>query len=136
MSLSFTELVCVLVIVYLLGFLKHLRPPFDLLLDFLFSLYYGPRRKYVPEPEDGLVLESATSLARKVRQREVGSEEVVRAFVGRIREVNRVINALVDERFEEALEEARGVDRDIREGRADFDRKPFLGELIFGNYKT
>lgn len=80
-------------------------------------------------PEDDLVLESASSLARKIRERKVTSERVIEAFIERINQVNGTINALVDDRFEEALVEARRIDDDIREGKGDFSNKPFLGKF-------
>ena len=41
----------------------------------------------------------------------VSSEELVQACIDRITEVNALINAVVDTRFEAALEEARSCDR-------------------------
>lgn len=64
-----------------------------------------------------LCLLSATELARRVRSREVSSVEAVTAHIERIREVNPRLNALVAERFEHALAEAREADARIsREG--------------------
>lgn len=77
------------------------------------------------------MLESATSLARKIRKRELKSEEVVRAFIDRIHQVNKLLNAVVDERFDEAIEDAQNLDKEIAEGKItdiDFEKKPFLGE--------
>lgn len=47
---------------------------------------------------------------------QVISVSVVRAFIHRIEEVNPVINAAVDDRFAEALEEAARVDAIISSG--------------------
>jgi len=47
---------------------------------------------------------------------QVSSEEVMRAFVVRTRQVQPLLNCVVDERFEEALKEAQQVDRFIRSG--------------------
>ncbi|XP_034936011.1 fatty-acid amide hydrolase 2-A-like, partial [Chelonus insularis] len=55
-------------------------------------------------------------LATKIRRQELTSEEVVTAYIQRCREVNPVINAIVENRFEAALEEARDVDRFIKSG--------------------
>lgn len=43
------------------------------------------------------------------------SEEVVSAFINRIKEVNPIINCVVQDRFALALEEARKVDDIIRD---------------------
>ena len=45
------------------------------------------------------------------RRGSVSSEELVQACIDRITEVNALINAVVDTRFEAALEEARSCDR-------------------------
>lgn len=39
------------------------------------------------------------------------SEEVVQAYVNRVREVNPLVNAVVEDRFNDALEEARRADK-------------------------
>lgn len=44
------------------------------------------------------------------------SEEVVQAYIDRCREVNPLVNAIVEDRFEEALDEARQIDADIAKG--------------------
>uniref|UniRef100_A0A8C6Z3H0 Fatty acid amide hydrolase 2 n=1 Tax=Nothoprocta perdicaria TaxID=30464 RepID=A0A8C6Z3H0_NOTPE len=62
----------------------------------------------------------------------VSCVEVLEAYIERNREVNPLTNGLVRDRFEEALEEARQVDKLLAEGPADADaaleeRLPFLG---------
>jgi fatty acid amide hydrolase 2 len=109
----------------------YIRYYFDLLIDKIFGLYYNSRVKQVPKPPNKLVLESATSLVQKIRKRELTSEEVVRAFIDRIHQVNSLLNAVVDERFDEAIEDAQNLDKEIAAGNVsdeDFHRKPFLGE--------
>ncbi|NXT25908.1 FAAH2 hydrolase, partial [Syrrhaptes paradoxus] len=58
--------------------------------------------------------------------------EVVEAYVERIKEVNPLINAVVKDRFEEALQEARQVDRLLAEGPGDeyLEQFPLLGVPI------
>ena len=41
---------------------------------------------------------------------QITSEEVVTAYITRCQEVNPIINAIVQDRFEEALKEAREID--------------------------
>ncbi|KAK9708955.1 Amidase [Popillia japonica] len=86
----------------------------DYTVDFLFGLYFNRTRQFISTPNNKLVLESATCLAQKIRKKEVTSEAVVKAFIDRINEVNPILNAVVDKRFEEALDEARQIDVDIR----------------------
>jgi amidase len=63
-----------------------------------------------------LIYESATNLARAIRDREVSSEEVVGATLERIANVNPKLNALVQLRADAALEEARGADTALARG--------------------
>ncbi|KAF4795339.1 Fatty-acid amide hydrolase 2 [Turdus rufiventris] len=59
--------------------------------------------------------------------------EVVEAYVERIKEVNPLINAVVKDRFEEALQEARQVDKLLSEGPGDDcleEKFPLLGVPI------
>lgn len=49
-------------------------------------------------------------------KKKVTSEEVVQAYIDRCKEVNPLVNAIVEDRFEEALEEARQIDADIAKG--------------------
>ncbi|XP_052528955.1 fatty-acid amide hydrolase 2 [Tympanuchus pallidicinctus] len=83
----------------------------------------------VPPPRSELLLLPARELARRLRLRQVKCIEVVEAYVERIREVNPLINAVVKDRFEEALQEARQVDQLLAEGRTDdsLEKYPFLG---------
>lgn len=60
----------------------------------------------------------ATELARRIRARETSSREVVTAHVARARAVNRALNAIVADRYEDALREADAADVAVREGKA------------------
>ncbi|XP_030768157.1 fatty-acid amide hydrolase 2-A [Sitophilus oryzae] len=109
-----------------------LRFCFDLLIDKIFGFCYKLDKitKIVTKVSNPIVLESATTLARKIQKRELTSEEIVQAFIDRIKEVNTITNSIVDERFEEALKEAKQIDLDIASGtilEVDFREKPFLG---------
>lgn len=56
---------------------------------------------------------------------------MVESFISRIKEVNPIINSLVDERFTAALEEAKAADNLIASGNKSeaslAKAKPFLG---------
>ncbi|KAL8570576.1 hypothetical protein ACOMHN_008933 [Nucella lapillus] len=126
---------------------------------FVFRLIYGEKGPSVTKVTDPLLLQSATSLARKIRARQVrpgfglalaspccwvifkpgawwvvgqvSAEEVMEAFIRRAREVNPAVNAIVAERFSQALQEAREVDRVLSSGDVPEEfseaNKPFLG---------
>ncbi|XP_026290516.1 fatty-acid amide hydrolase 2-A [Frankliniella occidentalis] len=103
----------------------------ELAARLLFSIiYYGSNEK-VPPINNILLLESASSLAFKIRTKKVSSVEVVESFIARIKEVNPIINSMVDNRFAAALEEAKSADELIASGQKSetvlAKEKPFLG---------
>jgi amidase len=61
---------------------------------------------------------SASTLARRIQNRELSSEEVIRAHIDRIEKVNPHINAVVQLRAEQALADARSADTALAHGRA------------------
>ncbi|XP_058058096.1 fatty-acid amide hydrolase 2-B-like [Anopheles bellator] len=72
-----------------------------------------PRSEPFPVIRDEVLRIPATDLAEQIRKRQLRSVNVVRAYVLRIREVNPLINAVVEERFEAALAEAVAADERI-----------------------
>ncbi|HVW26857.1 MAG TPA: amidase family protein [Polyangiaceae bacterium] len=60
----------------------------------------------------------ARQLATMIARGDVSSVEVVRAHIARIERVNAPLNAIVVERFEEALEEAAELDRERARGQS------------------
>jgi len=85
----------------------------DVISEIGFRLVFCNSRKGLPPVTNNILLLSATTLAEKIRKREITSELLVRACIDRIKEVNSLVNAVVDTRFEAALEEARKCDRII-----------------------
>lgn len=67
-------------------------------------------RKFVPPIEDMLLLMPASDLADVIRKREIPSVVVVETYIERIKAVNPMLNAVIDERFEAALNDARNAD--------------------------
>ncbi|KAJ9578564.1 hypothetical protein L9F63_005214 [Diploptera punctata] len=104
----------------------------DNVIDLIFSyIYDDSKRAQIPTVKDSLLMESAVSLAEKIRNKEVSSETLVQKFIDRVEEVNPLINAVVDDRFELALQEARNVDAFLASTTLTQDmlksQKPFLG---------
>lgn len=58
---------------------------------------------------------SASALARKIKAGSLSSQEVVEAHIEDIKQVNKKLNAVVAERFNEAIHEARTADRLLKE---------------------
>ncbi|XP_067010947.2 fatty-acid amide hydrolase 2 isoform X2 [Anabrus simplex] len=104
----------------------------DYVIDLVFGYFYDEtKRQHIPPVRDPLLMESAISLAEKIRNREVSAVVVVQAFVDRIKEVNTVLNAVVDNRFVLAIQEAKEVDKLLESGSLSVEqikqKKPFLG---------
>lgn len=103
----------------------------DHVIDFFFSLYWDKRRQSIPDLDrkHAMLSESASTLARKIRQQELKSEDLVTALIERIKEVNPIINAVAADRFEAALAEAKEADALIAAGLSEDEakQKPFLG---------
>lgn len=118
-------------------FWLSVRTVWDYTIDGVFSVFCCCWQKHIPPVSNPIVLESATTLAEKIRNQQLKVESVVTAFIERINEVNGVLNAIVANRFEEALKEARQIDRDIEDGKItakEFSEKPLLGKEYAKNH--
>lgn len=85
-----------------------------------------------PAIKDLTLLLSASTLAFKIRNKQLSSEEVVKSYIERITEIQPVLNCVVEDRFTEALEEARKCDEILRGPEAPSAEqlareKPFFG---------
>lgn len=61
----------------------------------------------------------ATGLAEKIKQGELSSLEVTKTFINRLKEINPQINCLVEDRFEEACQEAQKADETLKDSHRD-----------------
>ncbi|XP_035221922.1 fatty-acid amide hydrolase 2-like isoform X2 [Stegodyphus dumicola] len=91
------------------------RPFSDKVLNFLYRICMG-KTPQLPAIDDKILLMPATELAEKIRKRQLTCEEVMKAYVMRIKLVQPIINAVVDERYVEALNDAMEVDRFLASG--------------------
>lgn len=104
----------------------------------VFRLFFiavnGRKGKQMPPITDLILMESATSLATKIRTGKLTSVQVMSSFIQRCQEVNSTFNIVVDERYEEALSEAKEADELIKSGKFTEEElakdKPFLGVPI------
>lgn len=64
--------------------------------------------------KDFLLDLDATSLANKIKHKEISSEEVVNTYINHIKHGQPKINAVVEERFSLALQEARKIDQYLK----------------------
>ncbi|XP_076163973.1 fatty-acid amide hydrolase 2-like [Ptiloglossa arizonensis] len=85
----------------------------------------------IPPIKNPLLKVSASELARKIRHGELSSRTVVEAYIERIKEVNPFLNAVVEERFEAAVNDAEICDANLKTGKvnvATLEReKPLYG---------
>lgn len=64
-----------------------------------------------------LIYASAATLARRIRSREISSEEVIQAHLRRIEQINPRLNAIVQLAAEQAMKEAHAADAALAQGR-------------------
>ncbi|XP_076240162.1 fatty-acid amide hydrolase 2-B-like [Calliopsis andreniformis] len=95
-----------LVILFLHVLLVIVRP--------FYHLIYLRRPTNLPPIKNHLLKLSVTTLARMIRNKEISSQAVVEAYIERIKEVNPFINAVVEDRFEEALNDAKICDEKLQ----------------------
>lgn len=103
----------------------------EVFIHWLFGLVYGGQKQSMPPIRDLLLLESATTIALKIRTKKITSEQALDSYITRIKEVNPVLNCVVADRFDEARKEARAADDLIKSGTIPEEtlakEKPFLG---------
>ncbi|CAB3230211.1 unnamed protein product [Arctia plantaginis] len=108
-----------------------IRIYFEKLVDLIFGYLYESQAKKIPDlkKSQSILLESAVSLALKIQTKQLKAEDLMRTTIDRIKDVNPILNAVTDERFDDALRDAQEVDRIIESGvpHEYFQTKPFLG---------
>lgn len=105
------------------------------LLNVLFVFVNSRKRKtfkrQITPIQDNLLLISASDLSKKILNQQIKCKNVVLAYIKRIEEVNPIINAVVEKRFNLALQEAELVDELLSNGSVDKEKlakeKPLLG---------
>lgn len=86
----------------------------DKVLEMFLDWYFGEKKSCPPlNDEYRFLTKSATELAASIRNGEITSTQLVEATINRMKEVNGVLNAVVDGPFVEAVEEAKIIDESI-----------------------
>ncbi|XP_076618982.1 fatty-acid amide hydrolase 2-A-like [Colletes latitarsis] len=120
-----------MILVNLLSLLLHalyfiLRP--------FFKLVHIRRRPNIPPIRNPLLKVSASTLANKIRNGELSSQTAVEAYIDRIKEVNPFVNAVVEDRFEAAINDAKICDEMLKTGQVTAiileKEKPLFGVPI------
>lgn len=92
------------------GVLKFLFGAMQLFILLIINVIQKKPRQTIPPVKNNLLLQSATTIASKIRKREVKSSDVVKAYIARIEEVNPILNFVVKDRFADAVKDAEQVD--------------------------
>lgn len=91
----------------------------------------GTSHRCLPTVTDEILVLPTHVLAEKIRSRQLTSEQVVRAFINRTRLVQPYLNAIIDERFDDAIREAKAIDAFLETCQLKpeelAETKPFLG---------
>lgn len=96
------------------------------------SYIYKPKRNRMPTISDKILLIPAIELSKRIKKGELSSEQVVKSYIKQIERVNPIINAVVDKRFELALEESRRIDRQLADARNDSGDQSILLKPLVG----
>ncbi|XP_047992037.1 fatty-acid amide hydrolase 2-B-like isoform X2 [Leguminivora glycinivorella] len=95
------------------------------------TLYYGKKGEKLPPITDDILKQPAIEVARRIRNKEITSVEVLEACIRRIKDVNSALNCFVEDRFELAKREAKEADELISSGSMTAaqleNEKPLLG---------
>lgn len=102
------------------------------LLGFFVSLLFSPKRSAIPLIDDHNLVTSASKLSQQIKSGHITSEEVVESFISRVKRINPIINAVVDKRFEQAIKEARDIDRKLADARDGTGDKSILNYPLIG----
>lgn len=98
-------------------------------LAYLMSLLFQPKRSQIPVIDDHNLVTPAIKLSQQIKAGYISSEEVVESFISRIKLINPIVNAVVDKRFEQALKEARTIDRKLADARDNDDADQTIMKL-------
>lgn len=99
-----------------------------------FIKFYFKKPKRCPPITDPLLLKTASQLSEEIRNRKISSESVVRAYISRVKTVNPILNAIMEDRFEIAIQEAKNVEKSLMAANLNLDEvkinSPLLGVPI------
>ncbi|KAF8777054.1 Fatty-acid amide hydrolase 2 like protein [Argiope bruennichi] len=125
------EFLKTLILNIVLFFLRKVRDAVDYFSEIVFGWIYRGKHVKLPRIKDQCLLEPAHIVAAKIRRRQLTSSEVIKAYIHRIKEVQPIVNAIVDDRFSEAILEAQAIDEFLKgtlKTEAELaEETPFLG---------
>ncbi|XP_055372681.1 fatty-acid amide hydrolase 2-A-like [Condylostylus longicornis] len=83
---------------------------FLIFVRFCLSKIYG-KGQQISSIKNELLMESATLLAQKIRNKQLKSIDVVNAYISRIEEINPILNCVIEDRFRRAIIDACNADK-------------------------
>ncbi|XP_017124189.1 fatty-acid amide hydrolase 2-B [Drosophila elegans] len=95
---------------------------FGMLVNKILDLVLPRQKPKYPGIRNPLLKKSVVELVTQLRRGEITSVELVSAYIARVQEVNPSLNAVVEDRFEAALQDARLADQFIAKASSEFDR--------------
>ena len=100
----------------------------------LSEFIYGKHGASVRGPTNHVLKLPACVIAQNIKNRKLRCEETIQAFIDRIHQVNPLINAVVGDRFEEALADAKHIDKvlDSRELESNQEKSDLLSKPLLG----
>ncbi|CAH0558606.1 unnamed protein product [Brassicogethes aeneus] len=108
------------------------------LLDFVFIplmiIRCFKKKKTCPPIDNNILLYKASELSNLIRTQQLTSTLVVKTYIDRIKVVNKLLNAVIDDRFDSAIQEAKYVDDFVRSTKCTINelkiKYPLLGVPI------
>ncbi|XP_055906836.1 fatty-acid amide hydrolase 2-B-like [Eupeodes corollae] len=83
-------------------------------LQFIIKMFSDIKREPIREFKSEILALSAVKLVEKLKACELSAEDLLREYIKRVKEVNPILNAVVDDRFSNALEDAKKADQVIK----------------------
>lgn len=116
--------------IYFLRFLSLFFYYIGFCIQPLIKLFNRNKGKRIPSFESDVLLHSATKLVQKLKTSELSSEALVKEYIKRVKAVNPILNAVIEDRFLAAINDAKRADEIIAstENKDElFDKMPLLG---------
>lgn len=85
----------------------------------LSNMFNSGRQNKLPQITNEILLKPGHEISKQIKEGSLSSLKVCETFIERIKQVQPIINAMVQDRFKEALEEAKKIDQflaDLRSG--------------------
>lgn len=93
-------------------------------------MFTGKKQRKLGALDDQLLLTPANKLSKLIKEGSLSCTKLCQLFIDRINQVQPVINALAQDRFRQALDEAQLIDQLLADFRAGKPESEFTGEQL------